>query len=193
MSLFKSERLIPVAAADLGPVAAELAEHFRQRSYEVECLQVANGTWQVGVTRGGMFKAAVGLKSALKIEIERQPLGTMVRAGTGIFGKQAVPTAISMLVAWPVLLTQAWGLVQQAGLDGEAIRVVEMSLQRGARAGVSPDAAPAADADTARPADLNNHPAPGEQPSAAAFCTGCGSRLDADARFCASCGKATRA
>ena len=193
MSMFKSERLIPVTGADLGPVAAELAEHFRQRNYEVECLQVADGAWQVGITRGGMFKAAVGLKSALKIEIERQPFGTMVRAGTGIFGKQAVPTAITMLVAWPVLLTQMWGLVQQAGLDGEAIRVVEVSLQRGARSGAAPDGAPAGGNGATMPADLNNHAAAAGQPPAAAFCTGCGSRMDADARFCASCGKATGA
>jgi hypothetical protein len=190
MSMFKSERLIPVTAPDLGPVAAELAEHFRQRSYEVECLQVADGAWQVGITRGGMFKAAVGLKSALKIEIERQPFGTMVRAGTGIFGKQAVPTAITMLVAWPVLLTQAWGLVQQAGLDGEAIRVVELSLTRGERAGATPDAAPAAGAGATEPDGHDSRAATAGPASPAAFCTGCGSTLDADARFCASCGKA---
>jgi hypothetical protein len=177
MSLFKSERLIPVTAPDLAPVAAELAEHFRQRRYEVNCVQVGPAAWQVDITRGGMFKAAVGLRSALKIEIEGQAYGTMVRAGTGIFGQQAVPTMISMLVAWPVLLTQAWGLVQAAGLDDEAIKVVELSLTRGERAGVTPDGQPAASAGAAAPADP-------------AFCTGCGSHIDATARFCPGCGQA---
>jgi hypothetical protein len=190
VSVFKSERLIPVTAPDLGPVAQELAEHFRQRSYEVECLQVAEGAWEVGITRGGLFKAAVGLKSALKIQIEKQPFGTVVRAGTGIFGKQAVPTAITMLVAWPVLLTQAWGLVQQSGLDGEAIRVVELSLTRGERAGVSRDAGSAAGAVSAESSDAGGRPAPAGPPSAAAFCTACGTVQDAAARFCASCGQA---
>jgi hypothetical protein len=189
MSMFKSERLIPVTADDLAPVAAELAEHFRQRNYEVECLQVAEGTWQVGITRGGLFKAAVGLKTALKVEVERQPFGTMVRAGTGIFGKQAVPTAITMLVAWPVLLTQAWGLIQQAGLDGEAIRVVEMSLTRGKRAGQSSGGGPATGTGRTTSAGPEK-PRPSSGPvSAPAFCTACGSKLDAAAQFCASCGK----
>lgn len=191
MSMFKAEKFIPITVADYKPVAEELADHFKHRNYQVEFSQLPGGEWQVGVTRGGVFKAAVGLKSALKIQIEARPSGTMVRAGAGIFGKQAVPTAITMLVAWPVIFAQAWGLIREAGLDDEAVRVVEISLTRAQRAGdhfpadsgVSSSAADRAGPDTARSGARSTAPA-------SAFCTSCGERMDESARFCPGCGQA---
>lgn len=179
MSMFKSEKLVPITVPDLAPVAQELAEHFKQRNYEVECLPLPTAGWQVGITRGGMFKAAVGLKSALKIQIEPSPGGTIVRAGAGIFSKQAIPTAISMLVAWPVLLTQVWGLIREAGLDGEAVKVVEVSLTRHHRASAAQPSATAAEAAMAA-----------EGAAAARFCSTCGEAVGDSARFCPACGQA---
>ena len=174
MSAFKSEKMIPISVPDLGPVARELAEHFKHRSYQVECTQSPDGMWEVGITRGNVFKAVVGLKSAMKVKLEACPQGTMVRARVGIFGKQAVPTAISVLVAWPVLLTQIWGMIREAELDNEAVRVVEVSLRRAQRLGGSPGG--------------GMQPPPGAPSSAEAFCTGCGTRLDASSAFCGACG-----
>ncbi|HEV2451664.1 MAG TPA: zinc ribbon domain-containing protein [Streptosporangiaceae bacterium] len=212
MSIFKSEKLIPIAVSDLAPVAEELAGHFKQRNYQVECSQLDDGQWEVGITRGGVFKTVVGLKSALKIHLEGRPRGTMVRAGAGIFGKQAAPTAIALVAAWPiglpVLLAQVWGLVREAGLDDEAVRVVELSLTRAQRAarlsgdsadgglrvpGAEPNGSPgssgaaAQEAARARPARPDSPGGPG------GFCTGCGRQLESDSRFCAGCGQAVAA
>ncbi len=183
MSMFKSEKLIPVSLPDLEPVANELAGHFKQRDYQVEYAQLPSGEWQVGITRGGVFKAAVGLKSALKIQIEAYPSGTMVRAGAGIFGKQALPTTITLLVAWPVVLTQVWGLIREANLDDEAVSVVEASLMRHQRVGSFQDV----------PASPAGSPGPqraATSPAQSAFCTSCGEELGVSARFCALCGQA---
>jgi zinc ribbon protein len=168
--MFKSEKFVPISVPDLAPVAQELAEHFKQRDYQVECVPLPTAGWEVGITRGGMFKAAVGLRSALKIQIEPNPAGTVVRAGAGVFGKQAIPTAITMFVAWPVLLTQVWGLVREAGLDGEAVKVVEVSLSRHQRAGAG-SAGPGAEAPR--------------------YCGNCGKELAESARFCPGCGQAS--
>jgi len=183
--MFKTEKLIPITVTDLGLVAQDLANHFKQRDYQVECNPLPGGDWEVGITRGGIFKAAVGLKSALKIQIEPRPTGTMVRAGAGIFGKQAIPTAITMLVAWPVVLTQVWGLVREAGLDDEAVRVVELSLGRHQRAArydndtfSDPAASFAPKAEAAAPRST----------SVSAGCTSCGGEVADSARFCPLCG-----
>lgn len=210
MKIFKSETLIPITVDDLAPVAEELAGHFKQRNYQVECSQTDDGHWEVGITRGGIFKTVVGLKSALKVQIETRPRGTMVRAGAGIFGKQAAATAITLFAAWPigvpVLLAQSWGLIREAGLDNEAARVVEMSLTRAQRLAGAPgggtngesrargtasdgsagrsEAATAARTPQARAARTES---PG------AFCTACGRRLEEAARFCAGCGQAVSA
>jgi hypothetical protein len=175
MSAFKSDKLIPISVADLGPVARELAEHFKQRTYQVECTQTPDGEWEVDITRGNIFKAVVGLKSAMKVKLEACPQGTIVHAKVGIFGKQAVPTAISLLVFWPVLATQIWGMIREAELDNEAVRVVEVSLRRAQRlGGGSPGG--------------ETQPPPGAPSSAETFCTGCGTQLDASSAFCGACG-----
>lgn len=197
MSAFKTEKFIPASVTDLGPVAQELAEHFQQRNYQVERSQLSGGEWQIGITRGGVFKAILGLKSALKIQIEARPAGTMVRARVGIFGKQAVPTAITLLVAWPVVLTQVWGLIREAGLDDEAVRMVEIILTRTERAARVPAGGSAPDP-TDSPLQSSGSAAVGAEGarveasnarSAGAFCTSCGGQLDESARFCSGCGQ----
>lgn len=131
VSVFKSETVIPISVTDLGPVAQELAEHFKQRSYQVECTETSDGKWEVGITRGGKFKSIAGLKSAMKIELEPLPRGTMVRAGAGLFGKQAAVTAVTMVIWWPLAIAPIWGMIREAGLDNEAVRVIEVSLKSG--------------------------------------------------------------
>jgi len=211
MSVFKSETLIPITVTDSEPVARELAAHFEQRGYQVECSHISDSQWEVGITRGGMFKAAVGLKSAMKVQLEVRPTGTMVRAGAGIFGMQAVPTAITLFVAWPVLLTQVWGLIREAELDDEAVRVVEMSLKRLQRLGSSAaarsttdyyaeslvrDSVPNAPAASAVPGTFFTatatvtRPEQGDGAGQGAFCPACGRQLEEYARFCAGCGQA---
>lgn len=191
MSVFKSEKLIGITVPDLAPVAHELIQHFQERGFEVTGAQNEKSGWDVSITKGGMFKAVLGLKTALKIEIQPQPGATLVRAGTGIFGRQAVPTAITMLVFWPVLLSQMWGLIRQANLDDEAIKVIEVCLGRLSRLGSQ--AARVAPAPYGTPpspnsprADATASQLPG---SVEGFCTSCGQRLPADAKFCAACGQ----
>lgn len=171
MSAFSSEKLIAVALPDLAPVAADLVTHFQERGYETVSTAGPDGGHEVSITKGGTFKKALGLRTALKIELVPQPTGTLVRAGVGIFGKQVVPFAIAMLVTWPVLLTQMWGLISQAGLDDEAIKVAELSLSRISRLSGGPD--PAA-----------------EQSSngAVEFCPQCGHPRNGDGKFCTKCG-----
>lgn len=173
MSAFSSEKFIAVVVPDLAPVAGDVVAHFKERGYDTVGIAAPAGGHEVSITKGGVFKKALGLRTALKIEILPQPTGTVVRAGVGIFGKQAVPFAIAMLVTWPVLLTQIWGLINQAGLDDEAIKVTELSLNRLSRLAGRPDP-------TGVPARSPDG-APG-------FCHRCGKARSADADFCTQCG-----
>jgi hypothetical protein len=84
---------------------------------------------QVSIRRGGTFKAIIGLKTALNVRIEPVANGTKVEAGVGIFGQQAIPTAITLLVFWPVIIAQVWNMAQEAKLDEEALGVAEESLK----------------------------------------------------------------
>jgi hypothetical protein len=129
MGTFNSSKTVPYVVGDLAPVAQEVMDHFEQQDYEVTVTPISMGGVQVSIRRGGTFKAIIGMKTALNIKIEPVANGTTVEAGVGIFGQQAIPTAITLLVFWPVILAQVWNMAQEAKLDEEALRVAEQSLK----------------------------------------------------------------
>jgi hypothetical protein len=129
MGTFNSSKTLPYVVEDLAPVAQDVMHHFEDQDYEVTETNIATGGVQVSIRRGGTFKAIIGMKTALNIKIEPQANGTRVEAGVGIFGQQAIPTAITLLVFWPVVIAQVWNMAQEANLDDEALDVAEDSLK----------------------------------------------------------------
>src|ERR687898_900695 len=129
MGTFNSSRTVPYIVEDLAPVAQDVMGHFEQQDFEVTETHIPTGGVQVSIRRGGTFKAIIGLRTALNTKIEPVANGSRVEAGVGIFGQQAIPTAITLLVFWPVLVAQVWNMAQEANLDEEAIRVAEESLK----------------------------------------------------------------
>jgi hypothetical protein len=176
MSAFKSFRMFPMIVPDLALVANEVAQYFERQGFEVTSQPTVTHGWDISITKGGVFKAVLGLKTALKINIE--PAGTMTNAsaGIGIFGSQAIPTAITLLLFWPVLITQIWGMVQNSKLDEEAMQAIEASLRvhSSSREGQE------------NPVAIGN--AATMVANATRFCTECGAPLSVGSRFCANCG-----
>jgi hypothetical protein len=129
MGTFNSSITVPYHVEDLSPVAQDVMRHFEQQDYEVTETPISTGGLQVSIRRGGVFKAIIGLKTALNVRIETVANGTKVEAGVGIFGQQAIPTAITLLVFWPVIIAQVWNMAQESKLDEEALRVAEQSLK----------------------------------------------------------------
>ena len=129
MGTFSSSRTVPYIVEDLAPVAQDVMGHFEQQDFEVTETHIPTGGVQVSIRRGGTFKAIIGLRTALNIRIEPVANGSRVEAGVGIFGQQAIPTAITLLVFWPVVIAQVWNMSQEAKLDEEALRVAEESLK----------------------------------------------------------------
>src|ERR687883_730857 len=129
MGTFNSSKTFPYFVEDVAPVAQEVMDHFEGQDFEVTETNIPTGGTQVSIRRGGTFKAIIGMKTALNIKIEPVSNGTTVEAGVGIFGQQAIPTAITVLVFWPVLIAQVWNMAHEAKLDDEALRVAEESLK----------------------------------------------------------------
>lgn len=167
MGAFSSTKTIPMVVADLGPVANDLVLHFQRQGYETTSVSTLTGGWDVSITKGGIFKSVIGTKTALKIEITADSNQTGVRASVGIFGLQAIPSAISLLLFWPLLATQIFGLVRQSHLDEEAIACIEDSLRTHA---------------------AQNGTAPSRPSRQQRFCVECGAANGPDAMFCAKCG-----
>ena len=129
MGTFNSTKTFPYSVEDIAPVAKDVMDHFEGQDFEVTETNIPTGGVQVSIRKGGTFKAIIGMKSALNIKIEPVANGTTVDAGVGIFGQQAIPTAITLLVFWPVIIAQVWNMAREADLDDEALNVAEESLK----------------------------------------------------------------
>src|SRR5215212_7088722 len=114
MGTFNSTKTFPYSVEDVAPVAKDVMDHFEGQDYEVTETNIPTGGVQVSIRKGGTFKAIIGMKTALNIKIEPVANGTTVDAGVGIFGQQAIPTAITLLVFWPVVIAQVWNMAQES-------------------------------------------------------------------------------
>lgn len=165
MGTFNTSKIINAEPSLIPAMADKITEHFKLQGYEVE-VQVSDlGTYDISLTKGGMFKAVLGLKTALKVTLKPESDRVSFDAGIGIFGQQLIPTLIMYFVAWPVLLTQLWGMVRQANLDDTALLLAESVVK----------------AEIPAPKVIN----PTEISS---FCPHCGGKHNVGMKFCPYCG-----
>ena len=167
MGAFNTKTTLQASPALISTIASQLVKAFQAEGYEAISENLSNGGVDVSISKGGVFKSVIGMKTALKITLIPQENTIVFDAGVGIFGKQIVPTLVMWYVAWPVMLTQIWGLVQQSQLDDKALAIAENVI-----------------ANSNQP-KIENHTPIGEYK----FCTSCGTKNTASANFCCGCGK----
>jgi ribosomal protein L40E len=166
MGTFNTQKVIYGNPSLIPAIASRIESSFSAEGYTVQNQSLLSGSADISITKGGIFKAVLGMKTALKVTLKPQAGGILFDAGVGIFGQQVIPTVIMLFVAWPVLLTQIWGLVQQSKLDDKALAIAEEVVH-------------SADTQTPRIAQM--------EPSGK-FCTKCGNKLPEGAIFCPHCG-----
>lgn len=139
-----------------------ICEYFESEGYSVKEEEGYTGGKEISITEDGMFKALLGLRTALKVSL--QPLDETIgfKASAGIFGMQAIPTTITLLLCWPVLLTQIWGLIKQSRLDDKALMIAKSVLSK------------------------NNYS--GEEYTYGSYCHHCGRGIPDGTKFCPHCG-----
>ena len=171
MGTFKTAKTLIGAAPYISEIASRIQETFQAEGYEVINESLLSGSCDISITKGGIFKAVLGMKTALKVSIVPNGNDANFEAGIGIFGQQAIPTVISMLFFWPVLITQIWGMVQQSQLDDKALAIAEQVL-------------------ATHTGNTNTTATTNREQGADKFCTECGFRITVPAKFCPNCGKA---
>lgn len=169
MGTFNTTKFIPTAMRDFDPVIIRAEEYFRSLGYEFSRGDSASG-YYFSISKGGMFKAVLGMKTALNVEMVPMTGGVSVTAKVGIFGQQIIPTLISTFFLWPVLLTQISGMVQQSKLDDQVVQFLEQTIRQ-------------IEAVQAQPSFQNQN-----QRTAGQFCTNCGAVIPEGAKFCCGCG-----
>ena len=165
MGTFNTHKIINAEPSLIPAMANKITDHFKSQGYEVD-VQVSDlGTYDISLTKGGVFKAVLGLKTALKVTLKSELDKVSFDAGIGIFGQQLIPALIMYFVAWPVLLTQIWGMVQQSNLDDTALMLAESVIPSNSTV-----------VKTVEPISISS------------FCPNCGGKHDVNMRFCPFCG-----
>lgn len=153
-------------------IADRICQMFSLDGYEINRENLISGGVDISVTKGGFFKAVLGMKTALKITLMPQNDMIGFEAGVGIFGQQAIPTVIMLFFAWPVLITQIWGLIQQSNLDDKALAAAQSVINENCGNIFS----------------KTDNPTPPPFPGTSKFCTNCGAKVPDNASFCPQCG-----
>lgn len=181
MGTFNTKRILNGNPSLIPAIAERICQEFAADGYEIKRENLISGGADISVAKGNMFKAALGMKTALKITLIPLDNGISFEAGVGIFGQQAIPTIIMLFFAWPVLITQIWGLVQQSKLDDKALVAAQSVIREN-----TDDSYYTSSYGSVPP------PFPGDKTSAGAtiskFCTNCGTKVAGNARFCSNCG-----
>lgn len=169
-------------------IADRIRDSFQSEGYEVNVQSLYSGGVDVSITKGGFFKAILGMRTALKVVL--MPQGELINfeASVGIFGQQVIPTLIMLFVTWPVIITQIWGLVKQSQLDDKVLAVANQAILENQYRDACPPPIPngfenikVMDGDTVVITEFENVPK-------ARFCTHCGAQAAPDAVFCSICG-----
>jgi hypothetical protein len=167
MGTFKSSKIINGSPALIPQAGRDVMNYFLAEGYDVTGDSLISGGYDISVSKGGMFKAVLGMKTALKIIIRPQGGQIAIESGIGVFGQQAIPTAISLLFFWPVLITQIWGIVKQSKLDDKSIEIAEKSVVQHTK---GTDVFSSVQAQDKK------------------FCTHCGTPNEEGVKFCRECG-----
>lgn len=166
MATFSTKKILYGSTSLIPTIANRIQEEFQRDGYEVAMEALSSGGYDISITKGGLFKAVLGMKTALKVTLLPQGSSIHFEAGVGIWGQQAIPTVISMLFFWPVLLTQIWGMVEQSKLDDKALEIAEGVVYMNSNTGA---------------ASVSS--------AGSKFCTSCGTQNAESANFCSGCGK----
>lgn len=165
MATFSTKKILYGSTSLIPTIANRIQEEFQNDGYEVSMDALSSGGYDISITKGGVFKAILGMKTALKVTLLPHGNDIHFEAGVGIWGQQAIPTVISMIFFWPVLITQIWGMVEQSKLDDKALEIAQDVICMNNQ--------------TLSPTDFN---------AGGKFCTSCGALVSEQAKFCPECG-----
>ena len=166
MAIFSTEKVLNGNPSLIPTIADRIINEFQMQGFTAKSDSYAGGVYDISLTKGNVFKAVLGMKSALKVTLTPNGNSIHFKAGVGIFGQQAIPTAITMFAFWPVLIPQIWGMVQQSKLDDRAVSIAEQVIDENSGTVYAYSSS-----------DQN-----------VVFCQVCGKRIVGDVNFCPKCG-----
>ncbi len=130
MGAFSIKKKLYGNPVEIPSIAEQIRNEFVTEGYEVR-IENSGSTTGVYITKGGLFKAIVGLKSALKVTMKPSRDGSIdFYAGVSVVKQQLLSTIVTVCLFSPVVITQIWGVIKQAKLDEKAVEIAERVLYK---------------------------------------------------------------
>ena len=130
MATFSTKKTLYGSTSLIPTIANRIQEEFQNDGYEVSMDALSSGGYDISITKGGVFKAVLGMKTALKVTLLPQDNNIHFEAGIGIWGsklsRQSSPCSSSGLYsslrygAWwssPPSMTAPWHLQSKLLLE----------------------------------------------------------------------------
>lgn len=125
MGIFKTSKMLYGNPGLTRTIADEIASAFRSDGYDVDYVVSSNGWREVSITKGGLFKRCLGMRTAMKVILYPYNGNIKFETEPGIFGNQVIPVILVASGLWIVLIPQIWGLIRQSKLDDKALEIAE--------------------------------------------------------------------
>lgn len=160
MGTFTSSKTFIAGQEFIPHACRKIKEVFEADGFEYAVKSESYDKTVITVTKGNLVKQVVGLKQGLEISFSHSGGEILAEAKGTVIKDQAIASAISLIVYWPVAVAQIIGLIGQSKLDEKAIEVVEGAYS-----------------------EFNNSEKP-------VFCTHCGHQVNGVNGKCPNCGNA---
>ena len=69
MAFFSTNKILYGAQPLISTIATHIKEVFQNDGYEVKVDELSSGAYDISISKGGIFKAILGMKTALKISL----------------------------------------------------------------------------------------------------------------------------
>lgn len=125
MGIFKSSKVLYGNSDLISTIAHEIECAFRLDGYDVDSVISSNGWREITITKGGLFKRCLGMRTAMKVILYPYNGNIKFETVPGIFGNQVIPVILVASGLWIVLIPQIWGLIRQSKLDDKALEIAE--------------------------------------------------------------------
>jgi hypothetical protein len=125
MGIFKTSKMLYGNPGLTRTIADEIASAFRSDGYDVDYVVSSNGWREISITKGGLFKRCLGMRTAMKVILYPYNGNIKFETEPGIFGNQVIPVILVASGLWIVLIPQIWGLIRQSKLDDKALEIAE--------------------------------------------------------------------
>ena len=123
MAIFNTKKILYASTSLIPQMANRIQKEFEFEGYDVTMDELSSGGYDISIAKGNIFKAVLGMRTAMKITLIPNDGNIHFEAGIGIWGQQIIPTIISMFMYLPTIFAQMWGIVEQSKLDDKALEI----------------------------------------------------------------------